>query len=176
VQSGSDGILKAMNRRHTADDYFRLIDRIREANPDLALSGDFIVGFPGESDADFEATLRLIETVGYAQAYSFKYSERPGTPGAEMTDQVTEPVKAERLQRLQELLTSQQHAFQHACVGRTVDLLLEKPGRHEGQVIGRSPWLQPTVVDAGPSRIGEIITVRITASGTNSLFAERIGA
>jgi tRNA-2-methylthio-N6-dimethylallyladenosine synthase len=174
VQSGSDRILKAMNRRHTAADYLRLLDRIRSFKPDLALSGDFIVGFPGETDDDFEDTMRLVETVGYAQAFSFKYSTRPGTPGAELTDQVDEAVKAERLGRLQELLFSQQRAFQQSCVGRTVDLLLEKPGREQGQIVGRSPWLQPTIVDACKAEIGDIIEVRITKSGTNSLFAEAV--
>lgn len=172
VQSGSDRILKAMNRRHKAADYVALIARIRAVQPDLALSGDFIVGFPGETDEDFEDTLRLIETVGYAQSYSFKYSTRPGTPGADLTDQVPEDVKSERLERLQALLFSQQTAFQRACVGREIDLLIEKPGRLPGQVVGRSPWLQPVIVDAKTSQIGDIIRVRITAAGTNSLHAE----
>ncbi len=174
VQSGSDRILKAMNRRHKAEDYLRLIDRIRTARPDLALSGDFIVGFPGETDADFDATMRLVEEVGYAQAYSFKYSQRPGTPGAEFGDQVPDPVKAERLERLQSLLTEQQFAFQRQCVGREVDLLLEKPGRWENQTVGRSPWLQPTIVDARGAEIGDIIKVRIIRTEANSLFAERL--
>ncbi len=172
VQSGSDRILKAMNRRHKAADYVALVARIRAAQPDLALSGDFIVGFPGETDEDFEDTLRLIETVGYAQSYSFKYSTRPGTPGADLEDQVPEDVKSERLERLQALLFSQQTAFQKACVGREIDLLIEKPGRLPGQVVGRSPWLQPVIVDAKASQIGDIIKVRITAAGTNSLHAE----
>ena len=174
VQSGSDAILKAMNRQHKADDYLRLIDRIRDARPDIALSGDFIVGFPGETDADFEATLRLIESVGYAAAYSFKYSPRPGTPAAEATDLLSEEVKSERLLRLQALVTKQQYAFQQGCVGKTVDLLIEKPGRREGQIVGRSPWLQPTIVDAKAGAIGDIVKVRITASEANSLFAECI--
>ncbi|WP_377297558.1 tRNA (N6-isopentenyl adenosine(37)-C2)-methylthiotransferase MiaB [Rhizobium sp. SGZ-381] len=174
VQAGSDRILKAMNRRHTAADYLRLIERIRTARPDIALSGDFIVGFPGETDADFEDTLRLVETVEYAQAFSFKYSTRPGTPGADLGSQVDDAVKAERLERLQALLLKQQHAFAEGCVGKTIDLLLEKPGRMPDQLIGRSPWLQSVNVDAKTSQIGDIIQVRITGTGPNSLFAERI--
>ncbi len=172
VQAGSDRILKAMNRRHTAAEYLTLIERIRTARPDIALSGDFIVGFPGETDQDFEDTLKLIEEVNYAQAFSFKYSTRPGTPGAELKDQVPEEVKTERLERLQALLLKQQHAFAEACVGKTVDILLEKPGRMPGQLIGRSPWLQSVNVDAKASQIGDIINVRITGTSTNSLFAE----
>ncbi|MBB3612259.1 tRNA (N6-isopentenyl adenosine(37)-C2)-methylthiotransferase MiaB [Rhizobium sp. BK602] len=172
VQAGSDRILKAMNRRHTAAEYIALIEKIRAARPDIALSGDFIVGFPGETDQDFEDTLKLIEAVNYAQAFSFKYSTRPGTPGAELKDQVPEEVKTERLERLQALLLKQQHAFAEACVGKTVDILLEKPGRMPGQLIGRSPWLQSVNVDAKASQIGDIINVRITGTSTNSLFAE----
>ncbi|MFN7104414.1 MAG: tRNA (N6-isopentenyl adenosine(37)-C2)-methylthiotransferase MiaB, partial [Pseudorhizobium sp.] len=172
VQSGSDRILKAMNRRHTAAEYLQLIGRIREASPDIAMSGDFIVGFPGETDADFEETLQIVEAVNYAQAYSFKYSTRPGTPGADLPDQVPEDVKAERLERLQSLLLKQQAAFAKSCVGKVVDLLLEKPGRMPGQLIGRSPWLQSVNVDAKTSQIGDIIPVRIIGTGPNSLFAE----
>lgn len=172
VQAGSDRILKVMNRRHTAAEYLTLIEKIRTARPDIALSGDFIVGFPGETDQDFEDTLKLIEEVNYAQAFSFKYSTRPGTPGAELKDQVPEEVKTERLERLQALLLRQQHAFAEACVGKTVDILLEKPGRMPGQLIGRSPWLQSVNVDAKASQIGDIINVRITGTSTNSLFAE----
>lgn len=171
VQSGSDRILKAMNRRHTAGSYLRLIDRIRAARPDIALSGDFIVGFPGETEADFAETLEIIDAVGYAQAFSFKYSTRPGTPGAEMDDQVPEDVKTERLARLQARLTEHQHRFAETCVGKTVEILLEKPGRHTNQLIGRSPWLQPVIVDAKDLQIGDSITVRITEAGSNSLFA-----
>ena len=174
VQSGSDRILKAMNRRHTAAEYLALIRRIKDARPDLALSGDFIVGFPGETDEDFEDTLRLVEAVGYAQAFSFKYSTRPGTPGADLKDQVPEDVKANRLERLQALLLKQQHAFNESCIGREIDLLLEKPGRMQGQLIGRSPWLQSVNVDAKSSQIGDIIRVRITGTGPNSLFAEMV--
>ncbi len=172
VQSGSDRILKAMNRRHTGEEYLRLIDRIRTARPDIAMSGDFIVGFPGESDADFDDTLRIVEAVGYAQAFSFKYSTRPGTPGADLPDQVAEEVKSERLERLQALLLKQQAEFAKSCVGKVIELLLEKPGRNEGQVIGRSPWLQSVNVDAKTSQIGDIIPVRIIGTGPNSLFAE----
>ncbi|MFK0275732.1 tRNA (N6-isopentenyl adenosine(37)-C2)-methylthiotransferase MiaB [Ensifer sp. NPDC090286] len=175
VQSGSDRILKAMNRRHTAAEYLALIARIRAIQPDLALSGDFIVGFPGETDEDFEDTMRLVEAVGYAQAFSFKYSTRPGTPGAELGDQVPEDVKAKRLEKLQALLFSQQRAFAESCVGREIDLLLEKKGRMPGQLVGRSPWLQPVNVDAKASQIGDIIKVRIIKAGPNSLFAEMIG-
>jgi tRNA-2-methylthio-N6-dimethylallyladenosine synthase len=172
VQSGSDRILKAMNRRHTAADYIALVDRIRTVRPDIALSGDFITGFPGETDADFEATMNLVEVVGYAAAFSFKYSPRPGTPGADMKDHVPEEVKAERLERLQALLFAQQTAFQQSLVGRTVDVLVEKPGRLADQVVGRSPWLLPVIIDAKDTRIGEIISARITKAGTNSLHAE----
>jgi len=175
VQAGSDRILKAMNRRHTAAEYIALIERIRAVQPELAISGDFIVGFPGESDADFEATMRLVETVGYAQAFSFKYSIRPGTPGAEMDGHVAEDVKAERLERLQALLFRQQHEFARGCIGKEIDLLLEKPGRLPGQLVGRSPWLQPVNIDAKGSKIGDIIRVRITDAGANSLFAQAIG-
>ncbi|SSC65583.1 tRNA (N6-isopentenyl adenosine(37)-C2)-methylthiotransferase MiaB [Ciceribacter selenitireducens] len=172
VQAGSDRILKAMNRRHNAADYIALVERIRAARPDIALSGDFIVGFPGETEADFQATMDLVETIGYAQAYSFKYSTRPGTPGADLPDHVAEDVKTERLARLQELLLKQQQDFSRSLIGSEIDLLLEKPGRMPGQLIGRSPWLQSVNVDANQSKIGDIINVRITAAGPNSLFAE----
>ena len=172
VQAGSDRILKAMNRRHTGAEYLRLIERIRGARPDIAMSGDFIVGFPGETDQDFEDTLAMVDAVKYAQAFSFKYSTRPGTPGADLTDQVPEDVKAERLERLQALLLKQQTDFAQSLVGKTMDVLLEKPGRMPGQLIGRSPWLQSVNLDANDMKIGDIIHVRITATGPNSLFAE----
>lgn len=172
VQSGSDRILKAMNRRHKASEYVALIERIRSVRPDIALSGDFIVGFPGETDQDFEDTMNLVRAVNYAQAYSFKYSTRPGTPGADLPDHVAEEVKTERLARLQALLLEQQQTFMQSMIGKTIDLLLEKPGRMPGQLIGRSPWLQSVNVDAKSSQIGDIIQVRITAAGPNSLFAE----
>ncbi len=174
VQSGSDRILKAMNRRHTAAEYLALIERIRAARPDIALSGDFIVGFPGESEQDFEDTMSLIRAVGYAQAFSFKYSIRPGTPGAEMDGHLSEEVKTDRLERLQALLLQQQKDFNESCIGREIEVLLEKPGRMEGQLIGRSPWLQSVNVDAKTSQIGDIIKVRITGTGPNSLFSEPI--
>jgi tRNA-2-methylthio-N6-dimethylallyladenosine synthase len=172
VQSGSDRILKAMNRRHTAAEYLALVDRIRKVRPDIALSGDFITGFPGETDADFEDTMRLVEATFYAQAFSFKYSARPGTPGADMTDHVPEDVKAERLERLQALLFSQQTAFQRSLVGRTIDVLVEKPGRFPDQVVGRSPWLLPVIIDTKDARIGDILAARISKTGTNSLHAD----
>ncbi|MES0060649.1 tRNA (N6-isopentenyl adenosine(37)-C2)-methylthiotransferase MiaB [Mesorhizobium sp. M0041] len=172
VQSGSDRILKAMNRRHTAKDYLALLERIRAARGDIALSGDFIVGFPGETDADFEATMGLVRQVNYASAFSFKYSPRPGTPGADMPDHVPEAVKDERLQRLQALLLKQQQDFGLGLVGSTIDTLIEKPGRQAGQKVGRSPWLQPVIVDEKAGKIGDIIRVRITKTGYNSLFAE----
>lgn len=172
VQSGSDRILKAMNRRHKASEYVALIERIRSVRPDIALSGDFIVGFPGETHQDFEDTMNLVREVNYAQAYSFKYSTRPGTPGADLPDHVAEDVKTERLARLQALLLEQQQAFMQSMIGKTIDLLLEKPGRMPGQLIGRSPWLHSVNVDAKSSQIGDIIQVRITAAGPNSLFAE----
>src|SRR5690606_4267362 len=172
IQAGSDRILKAMNRRHTAEEYLGLIERIRAARPDLAMSGDFIVGFPGETDEDFEETLRVVREVGYAQAFSFKYSARPGTPAAESKFQVPEKVKDERLQRLQALLGEQQAAFARGLVGRNIDLLLEKKGRHEGQLVGRSPWLQPVIVDEKAGGIGEIVRVRITSASANSMFAD----
>jgi tRNA-2-methylthio-N6-dimethylallyladenosine synthase len=172
VQSGSDRILKAMNRRHTGAEYIRLIERIREARPDIAMSGDFIVGFPGETDRDFADTLEIVESVKYAQAFSFKYSTRPGTPGAELGEQVDEDVKSERLERLQALLLKQQQDFAQSLVGKRMEVLLEKPGRMPGQLIGRSPWLQSVNLDAKALKIGDIVNVRITATGPNSLFAE----
>jgi tRNA-2-methylthio-N6-dimethylallyladenosine synthase len=171
VQSGSDRVLKAMNRRHTAADYLRLVERIRAVRPDIALSGDFIVGFPGETDADFEATLDLVRQVGYAAAYSFKYSPRAGTPGADMPAQVPEPVKDLRLQALQDLLDAQQAAFVGRLKGGSVEILIERAGKEPGLVVGRSPWLQPVIVDEKAGGIGEIVTVRITGTGY-TLYAE----
>ena len=174
VQSGSDKILKAMNRRHTRDDYFRLLDRIREASPDIALSGDFIVGFPGETDQDFEDTMDLIRRVGYGSAFSFKYSQRPGTPGATMEDQVPEDVKSARLAELQALVSEQQKAFNASRLGMTCDVLLEKKGRNAGQLVGKSPWLQPVQLDAPEHMIGSIQAVEIVEIGSNSLFGRLI--
>ncbi|TCP41449.1 tRNA (N6-isopentenyl adenosine(37)-C2)-methylthiotransferase MiaB [Rhodovulum marinum] len=168
VQSGSDRILKAMNRKHTAEQYLRLIERIRAARPDILLSGDFIVGFPGETDADFEDTLALVRAVGYGQCYSFKYSPRPGTPAAER-DQVDEDVKSDRLARLQALLNAQQEEAQRAMVGRTVGVLFEKPGRMPGQVVGKSDHLQAVHVEAGTDWLGRIAPVEIIAAAPNSL-------
>lgn len=169
VQSGSDRILKAMNRKHTAAEYMRLIERIKTARPDMALSGDFIVGFPGETDADFEDTLKIIADVGYASAYSFKYSTRPGTPGANLTEQVDEAVKVERLARLQELVNKQTTDFHASCVGRTLPVLIERVGRMPGQVGGRSPYLQAVHLEGSTDLIGSIHQVEIIGTSTNSL-------
>ena len=169
VQSGSDRVLAAMNRRHDRAFYLALVERLRTARPDLALSGDFIVGFPGETDADFEDTMRLVEEVGYASAFSFKYSPRPGTPAAEMT-QVEEAVKAERLARLQALITEQQQRFNANMRGLTIDVLLEKPGKLPGQLVGKSPWLQAVQVDAPVDMMGEIVSVSVERAGSHSLF------
>jgi len=171
VQAGSDKILKAMNRHHTVEDYMHIIDRMREARPDMAISGDFIVGFPGETDQDFEETLKVVEQVKYASAFSFKYSTRPGTPGADMKNQVPEDIKSERLQRLQALLNQQQIEFNQTCVGRKMDILLEKKGRREGQLIGRSPWLQSVIVDESLGNSGDIVHVEVTEAAPNSLSA-----
>ncbi len=176
VQSGSDRILKAMNRRHTAEAYVRLVERLRAARPDLALSGDFIVGFPGETEADFEATLDLIRQVTYASAFSFKYSRRPGTPAASAADQVPETVKTERLARLNELLESQRQAFNRSKVGTVMPILFERQGRHPGQLIGRSPWLQSVWTEAPDTLMGQIAQVEITGVGPNSLVGKRIEA
>jgi tRNA-2-methylthio-N6-dimethylallyladenosine synthase len=169
LQAGSDRILRAMNRGHSADSYLRLIERIRAARPDIALSGDFIVGFPGEREADFEATLALVREVRYASAFSFKYSRRPGTPGAAMPGQVAEAVKDERLGRLQALLAEQQRAFNAAQAGRTLPVLFEKRGRHAGQIVGRSPYLQPVHCEGAANLIGRIVPVTIAEAKANSL-------
>ncbi|MGE3831419.1 MAG: tRNA (N6-isopentenyl adenosine(37)-C2)-methylthiotransferase MiaB [Parvibaculaceae bacterium] len=171
VQSGSDRILKAMNRTHTSGEYLHLIELIRAKRGDIAISGDFIVGFPGETEEDFEETLELVREVNYASAFSFKYSPRPGTPAAEMALQVPDDVKSERLSRLQALLGEQQHAFNEGCVGMTMGVLLEKPGRHDGQLIGRSPYLQSVFLNAEGCHIGDMVEVIIDGVGTNSLSA-----
>ena len=171
VQAGSDTVLKAMNRRHTAEEYLKVIERIRAARPDIALSGDFIVGFPGETEADFQATLDLCDAVNYAQAFSFKYSERPGTPAAERA-QVDEDAKSDRLARLQAKLTADQRAFQDSMLGRTLPVLLEKPGRKPGQMVGKSPYLHAVHLDAPADRIGRIVPAKIIATGPNSLAGE----
>jgi tRNA-2-methylthio-N6-dimethylallyladenosine synthase len=170
VQSGSDRVLAAMNRRHTRADYLAIIDRLRDARPDVALTSDFIVGFPGETEADFAATLSLIDDIGYAGAFSFKYSPRPGTPGADMDDQVSEDAKSDRLQRLQGAIDRNQGAFNRGCVGRTMDVLFERPGRYPDQLAGRSPYLQPVQVTAPSSLIGTIAPVAVTEVSSNSLF------
>jgi len=179
VQSGSDRVLAAMNRRHTADAYRHIVERLRLARPDLALSSDFIVGFPGESDEDFRATLDLVDEIGFAQAYSFKYSQRPGTPAASAAGQVPERVKSDRLAALQRALDKQKRRFNEACIGKILTVLLEKPGRHDGQMIGRSPYLQSIHVAAAAERIGEIVPVLISEASTNSLsgsLTEAVGA
>jgi tRNA-2-methylthio-N6-dimethylallyladenosine synthase len=170
VQSGSDRILAAMNRRHTRTDYLDVVDRLRAVRPDIAFTSDFIVGFPGETEEDFRDTLRIVDEVGYAGAFSFKYSPRPGTPAADRDDQVAEDVKAERLARLQDRIDRHQCAFNQGCAGRSFEVLFEKPGRLPAQVVGRSPYLQPVQVMAPSSLIGDIATVRITGVGSNSLF------
>jgi tRNA-2-methylthio-N6-dimethylallyladenosine synthase len=174
VQSGSDTILAAMNRQHRAEDYLRLIDRIRAARPDIALSSDFIVGFPGETDADFEATMELVRSVTFAQTFSFKYSKRPGTPAAAAMKQISEKVKDERLQALQKLLLAQQDAFNDAQIGRTLDVLFEKPGRETDQFVGRSPYLQPIHAQGDASLIGRIAKVRVDVRTANSLKGELV--
>jgi tRNA-2-methylthio-N6-dimethylallyladenosine synthase len=168
VQSGSDRVLKAMNRSHDAASYLRILDRVRAARPDIAISGDFIVGFPGETEAEFEATLGIVTAVNYAQAFSFKYSPRPGTPAAEMEDQIPAPVMDERLQRLQALLNVQQLAFNQAKVGLRTELLLERPGRKPGQKIGKTPWLQSVHLET-EAAIGDLIEVDLLSAGPNSL-------
>ena len=170
VQSGSDTVLDAMNRKHTHADYRAVIDKVRRARPDIALSSDFIVGFPGESEADFEATLDLVRDINFASAYSFKYSSRPGTSGAAFGGQIDEAVKQERLLRLQELLDAQRQSFNRAAIGTRMDVLIEKRGRNAGQIAGKSRWLQPVQIDAPDELIGRVISVEITAVSTNSLF------
>ncbi len=171
VQSGSSSILKRMNRAHTRDSYLRLIDRVRAARPDIAISGDFIVGFPGETEADFTDTLSIVVETGYAQAYSFKYSPRPGTPAATMADQVPEAIMDERLARLQAAIAEQAQRFNAATVGRRCELLLERPGRKPGQLIGKTPWLQSAFVTAPGLAIGDLVTVDITNAYNNSVEA-----
>jgi tRNA-2-methylthio-N6-dimethylallyladenosine synthase len=172
VQAGSDRVLKAMNRRHTAEQYVRLIERIRAARPDIALSGDFIVGFPGETEAEFEETMALARAVGYAHAYSFKYSPRPGTPAADLP-QVDEPAKADRLARLQLRLSLDQAAFNASFVGRTVPVLFDKPGREPGQLVGRSPHLQAVFAEVPESLLGRIVELRIEEARPNALGGAR---
>ena len=174
VQSGSNRVLKAMNRHHTADDYLRAIERFRSVRPDIAISGDFIVGFPGESDDDFAQTIKLVKQVEYASAFSFRYSARPGTPGALMQNTVPLQIASERLQELQELLNAQQHQFNKDCVGKIIDVLVEKPGKKPGQLIARSPWLQSVILNDSVSNIGEIISVMVDQGSPNSLVGSPI--
>ncbi|MCX7684014.1 MAG: tRNA (N6-isopentenyl adenosine(37)-C2)-methylthiotransferase MiaB [Acetobacteraceae bacterium] len=171
VQSGSDRVLKAMNRGHDAAFFERLVDRLRAARPDLALSSDFIVGHPGEGRAEFAETLRLVERIGFAQAFSFKYSPRPGTPAAALPAQVEEAEKDARLAELQALLRQQQAAFNAATAGRVIPVLVTGPGRHPGQMAGRSPWLQPVHFDGPSGLVGQVVDVRVVAGHPNSLSA-----
>jgi tRNA-2-methylthio-N6-dimethylallyladenosine synthase len=178
VQSGSNRILKAMNRSHSAETYLRLLDKMRAARPDIALSGDFIVGFPGETEEDFEATLSIVDEVRYASAYSFKYSPRPGTPAAAMEDQIPLEIMDERLQRLQQRINDHRLAFNRSKVGVATRVLIERTGKHDGQMIGRSPWLQSVHVETD-ARPGDIVDVTLVAAGANSMtgaLAERVAA
>ena len=175
VQSGSDRVLAAMNRRHGRGDYLRIVARMRAARPDMAFSSDFIVGFPGETECDFRKTLTIVDEIGYAGAFSFKYSPRPGTPAAAMADQVPELVKNERLARLQAVIDRNQAAFNARCLGTTLDVLLEKPGRRPGQLVGRSPYLQPVQIMLPESRIGDIVPAAVTEISANSLFGSLAG-
>ena len=173
VQSGSDSMLEAMNRQHKVDRFREIVAKLRAARPDIALSSDFIVGFPGESDADFEATMRLVEETVFAQAFSFTYSIRPGTPAAAMENQVPEAVKHARLQRLQEVLNRQQIDFNRATIGHVLPVLLEKPGKHPGQLVGRTPYLQAVHIPADASEIGRVVDLRIDGMGHFSLSGAR---
>ncbi len=169
IQSGSDRVLASMNRRHRVRDYLDIVAQIRAARPDIALSSDFIVGYPGETEAEFDATLDLVRAVGYASSFSFKYSARPGTPAAEMDGQIDDAVKVRRLATLQALLEDQRQAFNAACIGRRLEVLFERPGRHEGQVVGRSPYLQAVHAEGPPSLIGAVAEIEIAGIGPNSL-------
>jgi len=172
VQSGSNEILKRMNRKHDRDFYLDIIARLRASRPDIAFSSDFIVGFPGESDKDFEDTMKLVEEVQYAQAYSFKYSQRPGTPAAVDDRQIPEDIKHERLQRLQELLRQQQTAFNESRVGMTMSVLLDRDGKHDGQLLGKSPYMQSVHVSAPEHYRGQLVSMRMTGAYLNSLSGE----
>ncbi len=172
VQSGSDRVLKAMNRSHSAESYLAILGRLRAVRPDIALSGDFIVGFPGETDQEFEETLQIVRDANYSQAFSFKYSPRPGTPAAVMEKQIAPEVMDERLQRLQALLNEQQYAFNQQTVGRTTDILLEREGKLDGQLIGKTPWLQSLHIISPELKIGDLVEVEITRAGPNSLTGE----
>jgi tRNA-2-methylthio-N6-dimethylallyladenosine synthase len=172
VQVGSDSILKAMNRKHSCDEYLRIIDRMKTMRPEMAFSSDFIVGFPGESEKDFQDTLKLVETVGYAQAYSFKYSIRPGTPAGAMEYQVPEEVKNDRLYRLQDILNQQQLAFNKSFVGKNLDVLFERDGKYDGQLIGKTPYLQSVYIQGNPRLKGQILSTKITDAKQNGLAGE----
>lgn len=179
VQSGSDRMLKAMNRSHSARSYLDILEKMRDVRPDIALSGDFIVGFPGESDRDFEETLQIVRDAHYSQAFSFKYSPRPGTPAATMDEQIAPEVMDERLQRLQALLNEQQHAFNRHTVGRKTDILLERQGKLDGQLIGKTPWLQSVHIISPDLAIGDLVEIEVTQAGPNSLtgqIRERLAA
>jgi tRNA-2-methylthio-N6-dimethylallyladenosine synthase len=176
VQSGSDGVLAAMHRRHSVADYRRTVNRLRAARPDLALSTDLIVGYPGESDSDFRATLRLADEIGFAQAFSFKYSPRPGTPAAAAAGQISEQVKSERLAVLLSLLREQQSAFNRASIGQVLPVLFEKPGRHTGQLVGRTPYQQSVHAAAAPGLVGAVVPILITGAGANSLAGAPAGS
>jgi tRNA-2-methylthio-N6-dimethylallyladenosine synthase len=173
VQSGSNRILKAMNRSHSVESYLDTMDKIRAARPDIALSGDFIVGFPGETEEDFEATLGIVDRVRYAAAYSFKYSPRPGTPAAAMEDQIAREIMDDRLQRLQARINDHQMAFNRATVGLSTQILIERKGRHADQMIGRSPWLQSVHVETA-AEAGEIIDVTLLSAGPNSMMGAEL--
>jgi tRNA-2-methylthio-N6-dimethylallyladenosine synthase len=168
VQSGSDRVLKAMNRQHTAESYLKLLEKFRAVRPDIALSGDFIVGFPGETEAEFEDTLSIVDEVRYAHAFSFKYSPRPGTPAATMDGQIASELMDERLQRLQSRIAGHQFAFNQASVGKACAVLVERTGRHPGQWLGKSPWLQ-SVWFEGDYAIGDVVQVTLAEAGPNSL-------
>jgi tRNA-2-methylthio-N6-dimethylallyladenosine synthase len=174
VQSGSNRILEAMNRRHDRDAYFKIIERLRHGRADMAVSGDFIVGFPGESDRDFADTLNLINEVKYASAYSFKYSPRPGTPAASDDMQIDEAVKSERLAGLQQLLTSQQQAFNHSKLDQVMDVLIERPANRAGQKAGRSPWMQAVHFSEDVGQIGDIVPLKIVSATQNSLAGQAV--
>ena len=174
VQSGSNRVLKAMNRSHSAEGYLRLLQRVRAARPDIALSGDFIVGFPGESEAEFAETLHIVDAVGYAQCFSFKYSPRPGTPAADMDGQIDPEVMDDRLQRLQAVIGRNAIAFNQASVGRECAVLVERRGRQPGQWLGKSPWLQ-SVHFEGEASVGDMVRVRLVQAGPNSLHGEVLG-
>jgi tRNA-2-methylthio-N6-dimethylallyladenosine synthase len=172
VQSGSDRVLKAMNRKHTADDYRRIIEKLRTVRPDIAMASDFIVGFPGETDADFEDTMRLVRDVDYAQAYTFKYSARPGTPAATAEEKVPEPVKVERLAALQALIADQQVAFNRRFLGQTMPVLFDRPGRQAGQLAGRSPWQHAVHATAPADWLGQVVEITVANAGPRGLSSD----